>query len=266
MAERLERELLKNVPIFFGLKLTQMRRFLEICSLTNVASGEIICSYGEPSKKCFVLLQGRLDILTGDGVSVAQLEPVQTVGEMGIVSRRPRAATVKTIGPVRLLEFGFQRLESLLDSDVELRVRLYRNFMRVLSSRLSDTNDMAARYKKLYEEATGTADAALIDHPPAVAESSDEDQSAGAATVDVSRTDGAAHAHVSTFFELQQRLPDKQDLEEGRKVVAELYEKGYSDIDIEYAVKWTARNIPTARRFSMIQVSIQEALEDKWSI
>ena len=65
---------------------------------------------------------------------------------------------------------------------------------------------------------------------------------------------------------MQQRIPDREDTEEGQKVVAELYEKGYSDADIEYAVKWTARHIPTAQRFSILKVSIQEALEDKWSI
>jgi CRP-like cAMP-binding protein len=251
------------VPIFFGLKLTEMRRFLEICKLTNVPGGEIICSYGEPSKKFFVLLEGKLDILSSEGVSLAHLEPVQTVGEMGIISKRPRVATVKAIGPVRLLEIGFQRLESLLDADVELRTRLYRNFIRVLSDRLSDTNDMAARYKRLYEEATGTGSALSAESiPPSAADSPGASQgSANSGAVE-----GGAHAHVATFFGMQRRIPDREDTEEGQKVVAELYEKGYSDADIEYAVKWTAHHIPTARRFSILKVSIQEALEDKWSI
>jgi hypothetical protein len=239
-----------------------MRRFLEICKLTNVPGGEIICSYGEPSKKFFVLLEGKLDILSSEGVSLTHLEPVQTVGEMGIISKRPRVATVKAIGPVRLLEIGFQRLENLLDSDVGLRTRLYRNFIRVLSDRLSDTNDMAARYKRLYEESMGTGSTLSAESiPPSAAGSPGASQgSTNSGTVD------GAHAHVATFFGMQQRIPDREDAEEGQKVVAELYEKGYSDADIEYAVKWTARHIPTARRFSILKVSIQEALEDKWSI
>lgn len=260
MADRLERELLKNVPIFFGLKLTEMRRFLEICKLNNVAAGEIVCSHGEPSKKCFVLLEGTLDILSKDGISVAQLEPVQTVGEMGLISKRPRAATVRALGPVRLLEVGFQRLESLLDADVELKTRLYRNFIRVLSDRLSDTNDMAARYKRLYEEATGVVDKGAAGPAKSASESF-----ARPAT-DARRTDATAHGHVSNFFGLQQRMPDKEDVTDGQEAVEQLYELGYSDADIEYAVKWTVRNIPTTRRFSMIKITIKEALEDKWSI
>lgn len=260
MADRLERELLKNVPIFFGLKLTEMRRFLEICKLNNVPAGEIICSHGEPSKKCFVLLEGKLDILCKDGVSVAQLEPVQTVGEMGIISKRPRAATVKALEPVRLLEIGFQRLESLLDADVELKTRLYRNFICVLSDRLSDTNDMAARYKRLYEEATGVSDNSAAEEAKPVSES------LAKPATDTQKIDGAAHSHVTSFFGLQQRMPDKEDVTDGQQTVEQLYEQGYSDADIEYAVKWTVRNIPAVRRFSMIKVTIKEALEDKWSI
>ncbi len=280
MAERLERELLKNVPIFFGLKLTEMRRFLEICSLTNVADGKVICSYGEPSKKCFVLLEGKFDILSRDGVVVAQLDPVQTVGEQGLIAKRPRAATVKANGPVRMLEIGFQRFESLMAADVELRTRLYRNFIRVLGDRLSDANDMAARYKRMYEEATGTSEGPkakdtrpIVESPEPPSETAEEqapepsDSTQGKKSDgETRRVDGGAHAHVATFFQLQQRVADKDDATEGQKVVEELYEKGFSDADIEYAVKWTVRNIPTARRFSIITVSIQEALEDKWSI
>lgn len=43
----------------------------------------------------------------------------------------------------------------------------------------------------------------------------------------------------------------------------ELCKDGYSDVDIEYAVKWTVRNIPQVKRFSMVKLSIAEAFEGK---
>ena len=71
---------------------------------------------------------------------------------------------------------------------------------------------------------------------------------------------------MALFFELTRRLPNEEDLEEGRQVVEELRREGFSEADIELAVRWTVTNIPSARKFGMVKLSIQEALEEKWSI
>lgn len=272
MPERIERELLRNVPIFFGLKVSQMRHFLEACSMKNLPANEVLCNFGEPSKQCWVLLEGRLDILSRDNTPVATLEPVQTVGEMGIIARRPRVATVRSATTSRLLEIGFTRLDSLLESDEKLRSCLYRNFIRVIGERLNDANDMAARYKRLYEEAVGGEPRHTI-LPPQPADTDDEPEADSQTTDDAppgedEPAEGASSAeeHVTHFFELQRRLPAADDMAEGRKVVAELLDEGYSHADIEYAVKWTIRHVPTAKRFGMVRVSMTEALEDRWSI
>ena len=70
---------------------------------------------------------------------------------------------------------------------------------------------------------------------------------------------------VRTFYELVGEEPDAALLESDRQACEGLRAGGYTEADIEYAVKWTARNIPGAKRFSLVRLSIREAFEDKWS-
>lgn len=256
MHERLAQELLRKVPIFYGLKVEEIRGILEISKLLTLPQGQVVCGYGEPSRRFCILLEGVLDVLGRDGTRVARVQPVQTVGEMELVSKRPWSATVKAASPVRLLEVGFARFDSFLDSDAGLSTRLYRNFFRVLAERLSDANDRIARYRRMYLEAVGDTAATAL----AEAEGSPPEQARKV------RAQRAVREHVTAFYELLQRLPSEDELREGERVVAELRKEGFSDVDIEFATRWTVRNIPSARRFDMVKLTMQEALEDKWSI
>lgn len=267
---RLARELLKQVPIFYGLKIAEMRQFLEVCKLTTVPAGQTVCEYGEPSRQLFILLEGSLKVLSRQGAELAEVRPLATVGEMGLITRRPRGATVRAVSAARMLEVGYQRFESLLESHPSMQTRLYRNFIKVLADRLNDANDMNARYKRLLEEGAqpvaAPADAEPVAPPGPVLESPADEAEGGTEGAELPDQSAPDTDAVRLFFELAKRLPNEEDMAEGRRVVAALTKEGYSAADIEYAVTWTVRNIPSARKFGMVQLSIQEALEDKWSI
>lgn len=268
MAEpRLARELLKQVPIFYGLKVTEMRLFLEICSLTTIPAKQVICEWGDTSRQLYILLEGTLKVLSRHGQELAEIKPVATVGEMGLITRRPRTATVRAVTAVRLLEVGYQRFEDMLDSHPGMQTRLYRNFIKVLADRLSDQNDMLARYKRLLDEGVRLAESDEARVPDAA----DAAGAAAPANAPEAEDGGAEPGRsgedaVRLFFELAKRLPSEEEMAEGLSVVESLRRDGFSAADIEYAVNWTVKHIPSARKFSLVQLSIQEALEDKWTI
>jgi len=151
----LAKQLTQRVPLFFGLKPSEMKQFLEICKNTDCPRGEVICHCGDPSRRFFILLEGTLDVLARDGTLLAQTKPVSTVGEMGFINRKPRTATIRVRERARLLRIEHFDFEVLLEGHVEFRSRLYRNLVRILSDKLSDSNDLLLRYKKLYESGTG---------------------------------------------------------------------------------------------------------------
>jgi hypothetical protein len=71
---------------------------------------------------------------------------------------------------------------------------------------------------------------------------------------------------VSDFYEQLYLSINQAVLSEDCQTAEAMHGDGYSYADLEYAVRWTARNIPSARRFNMVRLSIEEAFKDQWNI
>ncbi len=279
----LAQQLTQKVPLFFGLKPRDVKLFMEICKTTKCPVDEVICEYGTASRRFFILLEGALKIVSRDGTALADVRPVTTVGEMGFVNRKPRSATVITSEPSRLLRIEHHDFESLLDRHVDLRIKVYRNLIRVLADRLNDANDMITRYKKLYESGGVPDDSTTQEAASAVAGTEEDAVDAGTQELQTS-ADGDDAVEETTpapadsltadqesvlvmmFYELVHEMPPDDHLEQDLDQYSDLKNDGYTDADIEFAVKWTARHIPSAKRFSMVKLSVEEAFEDRWNL
>lgn len=261
--EQLARTLIHQLPLFFGLSPKQMKAFLTICKLNRRNAGETVCEYGASSNTLFILIEGQLDIVGADGTVVATTAPVTTVGEMGFIGRKPRSATVKTHDDCRFLTVEHHDFESLIESDPQLNVRIHRNMIRILSDKLSDANDMIVRYKKLYESSQSPTPENNGIETTATPSTVLEQEESAPENYAVPSDDSAAETIVRQFYSLTQSEFNSTQLPQDVQIFNELRKDGYSDVDIEYAVKWTARNIPQVKRFSMVKLSIAEAFEDK---
>jgi CRP/FNR family cyclic AMP-dependent transcriptional regulator len=72
---------------------------------------------------------------------IAILHSGNIFGEMAIMDRDTRSATVAANEYVKALEIRREDLERLLASDKDLALKCYRNFIRVLCGRLRSTNE-----------------------------------------------------------------------------------------------------------------------------
>ncbi len=309
-----DRQLVRRVPLFLGLRPRQLQAFLRICRTLSAEPREVLCELGTSSTRLFILLSGRLDVEGKDGTVLARISPVTTVGEMGFVSRKPRSATVRATEASRLFVVEHHDFETLVEADAALSSRLYRNMARILADRLSEANDRLTRYRKLAEG--GTPASAEVAEPEAedeaveasgesgggvgpVAEGDGPEEAGGGAAaseaVDASQSEPAEPAPehsgpqapgepkpaparrgppidldeaetarlVVDFYTRTDQAIDPAQLRRDQAVVAQLGRDGYSVADIEYAILWTVRSIPTARRFSMVGLSIGEAFENR---
>ena len=148
-----------------------------------------------------------------------------------------------------------------MESNTELRAKIYRNMIRILSDRLSDANDMNLRYRKLYESAEKSVGAT----PVAAEEAGSSAGEEGEPPPEESEED-QAEKQLRMFYELAHLEVDDAQREEDKKSFIQLRKDGYTLADIEYAIKWTVRNIPSVKRFNLVKLSINEAFEDKWSM
>ena len=133
-------QIIKKIPVFDGLSPTQVQKVLSVCQPVAHGPGDVVCARGSVSDEMFVLISGQLGVFSDDGVQVAALEPVTTVGEMGIITRQVRAATVRAVKPSNLLVIKRGPFELMLRNDVDARAQIYRNIIEILSGKIVNDN------------------------------------------------------------------------------------------------------------------------------
>ena len=84
--EKLLIQVLKKIPLFKGLAPIQVRKVLSLCQHRTCKPGEKICESGTEPDEMYVLLSGEAVIITPEGLKVATILPVTTVGEMGVIT------------------------------------------------------------------------------------------------------------------------------------------------------------------------------------
>jgi CRP-like cAMP-binding protein len=88
----------------------------------------------------YVLLSGELEVLSETGSRLAVIAPVTTVGEMGVVTRQERSATVRATCDSTALVIGRQAFESILRRDREMSASIYRNIVEIMCDKLVQDN------------------------------------------------------------------------------------------------------------------------------
>jgi predicted acylesterase/phospholipase RssA/CRP-like cAMP-binding protein len=110
---------LNTSEVFRHLDVSELADFEAGLELVPLYSGEVVMREGEPGSDMFVVVSGRLRMVTtgrnGAEVVVAELGPGETVGEMAVVSGEPRSATVYAIRDSELARLSADRFEQLLE-------------------------------------------------------------------------------------------------------------------------------------------------------
>lgn len=110
------------------------------------ADGEVICRQGEPGDRMFVLQAGRAEVLReeeGTEVVVGELRAGEIFGEMAIIDRLPRSATVRSKGTSRLLTLDKRAYMRRVHEDPTLAFRV----LQVMSRRIRALDEELSRLK-----------------------------------------------------------------------------------------------------------------------
>jgi cAMP-dependent protein kinase regulator len=107
-------ELLRNVPLFEGLSDKALKRLDAHVDDVEVLSGEALTFQGKYADQMFVVVTGTAEV-TVDGEVVAEVGPGEVIGEVAILERRRRTASVRAKTPMRLLVMPPHEVGWLLD-------------------------------------------------------------------------------------------------------------------------------------------------------
>ena len=116
-------ELIKQIPLFTRLSRKELADVAALADEIDFPAGKVIIKEGERGREFFVLLDGGADVIRG-GHKIAHLAKGDFVGEIAVIARIPRTATVKTTAPTRALVVTDQALRGLLRRmpDMQLKV------------------------------------------------------------------------------------------------------------------------------------------------
>jgi sulfate permease, SulP family len=119
-------------------------RMAEYCRRLEVQSGNVIALQGEQAASMHFILEGRVGIIVdlpeGRTARVRSLGRHTTVGEMGLITRSPRSATIQAETASVLYELDADAFERIKHEQPALSQALLAYVIRVMTERLSFAN------------------------------------------------------------------------------------------------------------------------------
>lgn len=133
-------KLVKKIPLFQGLQPSQVRELLSEGEVQTFDTSDVLCREGDESRFLFVLLRGRLAVRKGE-TTIAHIDAVEIIGEMGVITDSPRCATLVADDEVTVMTITKSRFNYAIGSDAELASTIYRNVLKSSFAKLLAMND-----------------------------------------------------------------------------------------------------------------------------
>jgi CRP-like cAMP-binding protein len=142
-------EVARQSKIFQKIEEKDIRDFLRNSETRTYEDGSDIVTEGATGSTFFLILEGRAEVYkqdqeTGDEYLFTVLQPGDEFGELSLVIRQDRSATVRASGDVVVLELSTEILGTQpLIKRMATQYTLIRNITRSLAQKLVDTDDLA---------------------------------------------------------------------------------------------------------------------------
>jgi len=150
---RMRLQALQSLSLFRYLPYSDLMRVASIAREVLLAPGDVVMREGEFDDTLYVILEGTVAVVKG-GVEIAVLEPGAQFGEMSLIDREVRSASVTAREPTSLLVIRREDFFALLREEATA-VKLLWGLLRVLSSRIRTTSEELSNLKAAAFESVG---------------------------------------------------------------------------------------------------------------
>jgi CRP/FNR family transcriptional regulator, cyclic AMP receptor protein len=138
-------EALSRIHLFDGIARIGLQKIAAIAREESHGLGHVIFHEGDSGGQLFLILDGQVRIsreVQGMGEeALAVLGPGDAFGEMALIDDFPRSADARVHQRCRVLVISKEAMEDLLFLEKDLAYEILWNFVKILSSRLRETND-----------------------------------------------------------------------------------------------------------------------------
>ena len=158
MGSSMSQDFLRQLPLFAGLPEEDLDRLCDMARTETLPAGEVLMEEGGLGDALYVILDGTFEITKRSqerDLWIATRGPGEMLGEISLLERTPRSATVRAATDCRVLRICREDFEQLLTKSSSAAMAM----LRTVTSRLRNTELMLRQSEKM--AALGTLSAGL---------------------------------------------------------------------------------------------------------
>jgi CRP/FNR family transcriptional regulator len=129
-------DIVRKSALGHHLNESELAQVAPLGQLVTYTVGEHLTELNDADADLFVLIEGRVQILTHDGDLLGSSGPGELVGEISFVDGRIRTAHAVATGLVRAIRFPARDLRALMVGNKEIGFKILANLCQVLTHRL----------------------------------------------------------------------------------------------------------------------------------
>ena len=133
-------DILRRIPLFRHLNYKELVKVLNQTQQQSFEEGQLVIREQSDGDEFYIILSGEVEVTKG-GRPLTVLGPGVHFGEMALVDRSPRSATVAARSETRLMSLSRKAFYQLVRTEPVLSSKLLWSFVQVLSHRLRATNE-----------------------------------------------------------------------------------------------------------------------------
>jgi CRP-like cAMP-binding protein len=142
---------LREIGLFGALSDQVLERLAGMLKTMRMVPGTTVFLEGDgTAREMYVVLDGEMEVTKrsrrGRDMRVAILGPNDCFGEMSMIDMQARSATVRALGPSRLLRITSENMDALYRADLKSYALIVLNIARDLSRRLRVADGILADF------------------------------------------------------------------------------------------------------------------------
>lgn len=125
---------LARVPLFADLGQRQLKRLAKLCREHTYDTGRAVVKQGQMSGVGFFIVVEGEAIVSVDGKDVARIGPGDYFGELALISKQVRTATVTAATPLRCLALAFWDFRQFAKDNPDVTWKLMEHLVELLTA------------------------------------------------------------------------------------------------------------------------------------
>ena len=153
-SEEETRDFLISLSLFDSFDVDELTLLARHMSYIHLQRGEFLFVEGDKGDFMGFVVQGVLEVLkksaTGENVTIARLTKGSSIGEMALIDKSPRSATVVSRQPTTMITLTSKGFDQLTENSPLTGIKIIQKVARLLSLNMRRTSSKLADLLNVY--------------------------------------------------------------------------------------------------------------------